>query len=269
MKAILISAIVAAQAGAQASNTSVPDLNVGALVRLETRTVAGKFVTGELRAANQGFVAMSVSETETDISVPWTRILSLHRFTHRDQVAGVATGLLVGGAAALVAAPAVATYIAFPLGGAALGWKNAPRRWTNVAWRPTMDTVMLEGEATRLKLPEGTEIIVRARRQGFKARAFAVTDDSIFFTHDGKRRGFAWRETVDLRIRAGRDRPKGAAVGLLIGGVVGGVVSALSEKDAVVGTRRMEQIGRGMLIGAAGGFAIGLPGWTRIPFPVQ
>jgi hypothetical protein len=264
----LLAVLAAIQAMPQSSTTSVPDLNIGDLVRLETRAIAGRLVTGELRAANQGFVAVAVAETGTGISVPWTRVTSLDRFSHRDTPTGVAAGAILGGAAAFVVGASLVSVVALPATGVAIGWANAPRRWSEVTWRPTMDTVMMEGEATRLSLPEGTEIIVQTGRQAIRGHAIRASEDSLIFRRSDHRISVAWPTVGELRVRSGRNRIKGSAIGFLLGGAVGGAVFRAREGSDLAG-RTMEPVGYGALIGSALGYLVGVPGWTRIPFPSQ
>jgi hypothetical protein len=281
--------VIASPGQAQLPSAAMPAPPFGARVRLETTAVTGRQVTGRLNEVNQGFVSVALAagnrQQGSAIIVPWSRISSISHSMGHDRRDGAAMGALFGLGASLVVypaltnrgpemspgasplVPAVISFGVLPLAGAAVGWFSGPERWRPLSWRPTQDTVMLEGEATRLRVARNTEVLVRTGSRWIKARVVDTDGDTLVVRTSAKRVALDWPSVSQMRVRQGRSRTRGAALGLsLMGGVT--IAMLFSDPPGTTGEKRTT-IGRNALAGAVVGALVGWPAWTRVPIPVR
>jgi hypothetical protein len=264
-----------------AQGTVIPDTRLGDRVRVESAELAGIRVIGPLVEANQGFVIVAVGDDgEASVKLPWVRITVLDRAAERPRRKRAARGALVGFGAALLAAPplfdqeitdkaagvnlGVVAAIGLPVTGALVGFVTAPRRWQMIDWRPSIDTVLPEGESVRLRLPDNALVAVRSNRRTFTARILS-TGDSLSVRVGSNVRTLPWDAVTDLKLHGHRDRWRGAAVGVTVMGIYSGLYV---QRHSLVRTARpaefvLQRIAVGGLVGAL----IGTRGWARMPLP--
>jgi hypothetical protein len=272
-------------AGAQDSSATIP--GAGTRVRLESSSVVGIKVTGQLSEMNQGFVSVALVRDGSSIAVPWSRIASVNVSAGRDGSDGAVKGALLGLGAAVVVyqsltsaeqgtafkpavqppklLPAIIAGL-LPVTGGVIGHMNGPERWRPVSWRPTQDTVMLDGEMTRLMLTPGKRVSLRSGGRWIKGRVLHATDDSLTLGPSSARRAFAWADMSRLNMQAGRSRARGATLGITIMGAV--TIAEMFWKHPAL-EKRPEIIGRNLVLGAGVGALIGRDAWSRIPLPVR
>ena len=279
---LLFAFAMAVPLGAQTSAPEKPSL--GTRIRLESSTVVGRSVVGPLTLMNQGFVAVALGPTrapESQIVVPWTRVYDISVSDGEDIRRGFAKGVLIGLGAAVIVYPALAhgtnpdqsrgnpALISFgllPLTTGVIGSFNGPERWRPLLWRPTQDTVLEDRELTRLRLAPQTQVRALVPGGWVKAHILETTDDSLVVSRDSKREAFDWQSVTLLNTRTGRNRFRGAALGLTLAGVATFATAGSAEEDR---RRRTDVIARNLIVGATIGALIGTAGWTRIPVPVR
>jgi len=259
----------------------------GARVRLESSAVVGLRVTGQLREVNSGYVAVSVIPQGSDVVVPWSRISSISVGTGRDAAEGATKGALMGFGASLVVypvltkprarpmmqsvprprlVPSLVSFVVLPASGAFIGRLNGPQRWRPVIWRPTQDTVMAEGEETRLLLTSGRKIMARSQGRWIKGRVLDATDDSLALHASSTRLALPWSAVTHLNMQSGRSRARGAALGLTL---MGAYTLAALFTDRQGEKNEPYIIARNLSIGVGAGALIGREAWSRIPLPAR
>ncbi|MGH7637880.1 MAG: hypothetical protein ACREOK_09535 [Gemmatimonadaceae bacterium] len=250
---------------------------LGSRVRIETRSVREESVEGTLVEKNQGFLRTMVGPRDgrgASVSVPWAQITSLSLDAGRERKSSAARGTLAGASAALVVTAslsnptaAAAAGMMLPVAGGVVGWMMGFERWEPVLWRPAIDSVM-EREATRIHLDAGTEIAVRVGRRMHRGVVAGVGDDSLTVRlRDVSRElGFALADVSELRLPAGRNRLRGAALGFSAMAIAAGIhIFAARPTDS-----EKPRILLGYAFGGAAlGALIGAPGWRRLPLPVR
>jgi hypothetical protein len=274
-------AALAGSAGAQ-GRIAIPDARAGDLVRVRSHEVLGSWATGSLVAANQGFVALAVrSDVDAIIEVPWAHVASIDIESGRTRPASAGKGAVIGLTTALVVAPALRSsssaspaarnsaagvaLVGLPLVGAVLGWREAPSHWRPVAWRPSIDTVLPEGEAVRLRLPANTRVRVRVGRETLSARTLDSRDSLVVRT-GSTRQAWGWAQVFEVRVPGRRNRLRGAALGATAMAIVAVMRARARPLDA---DGRTDSLVRHVLAGGVIGGAIGTPGWIRVPIPVR
>jgi hypothetical protein len=249
----------------------MPRVPVGSIVRIETASVRDGSVEGALVEKNQGFLRAAIAP-ELSISVPWSRITSLSVDAGRERKTGAARGTLAGASAALVVSSslshptaAVAAGLGLPIAGGVVGWLKGLERWESVLWRPAIDSVM-EREATRLHVERDADVSVRVARRSYRGHIHAVTDDSLTLRQENRHTRYAWAQVTELRVPAGRNRLRGAALGFTALTAASGI-HILAARPAAVD--RQEIVLGYALAGAVAGALFGAPAWRRLPVPVR
>lgn len=275
----LAAVVIALPLQAQVIATDKPP--VRSRVILESPSVSGRRTSGSLVVMNSGFVSLALDDARPDaaqISIPWNRISTISFSAGRDTPRGVATGIVLGLSASVIVYPALTrtadarmsrlgpalfSFGVLPASGALVGWFNGPERWRSVIWRPEQDTVMFEGERTRLRLAPSTRVRLRTSGRWITANVLDTTDDSLV-VRAAQRLAFAWDSVAQMSMRAGRSRVRGAAFGLSLTGAasIAAAISASPGKRPEVRTTV-----RNLIAGTAIGAVIGSPEWTRVPVP--
>lgn len=287
MKALFLLAFLAAPPRAHAQGLVDTMPATGERVQLESSAIVGLKVTGQLREVNSGYVAVSVIPRGSDVVVPWSRISSISIDAGRNAAEGTAKGALLGFGASLVVypvltkprsrplmasvprsrtVPSLISFVLLPASGAFIGRMYGPHRWRPVIWRPTQDTVMADGEETRLRLAPGRKIMARSEGRWIKGRVLETTDDSLALRMASSRLALPWGAVTHLNMQSGRSRARGAVLGLTFAGAY--TIGALFT-DRQGEKNEPYIIGRNLLIGVGAGALIGREAWSRIPLPAR
>jgi hypothetical protein len=286
VRGLIVMLAAAHPVGAQDASATIP--RAGTRVRLESSSVVGIRVIGELSAMNQGFVSVGLVKNGASMDVPWTRVASIQASAGRVGSDGAIKGALAGLGAASVMfyvltrtepatpfkaavepprlVPAIVSFGVLPATGVIIGLMNGPERWRPVAWRPTQDTVMLEGEMTRLRLTPGRKVSLRSKGRWIRGSVLDASDDSLALGSSSSRRGFAWADVSQLSMQAGRSRLRGATLGITVMSIAS--IAELFWKHPAF-HERPEIIGRNLALGAGVGALVGRQAWSRIPVPVR
>ena len=249
----------------------MPRVPIGATIRIETTSVREGSVQGLLVEKNQGFLRAAVA-SDVSVSVPWSRVTSLHVDAGRERKAAAARGTLAGASAALVVSSSLSTStaalaagLALPIAGGVVGWMAGLERWESVLWRPAIDTVM-DREATRLHAEPGANVVVRAARRSYRGQIRTVTDDSLMLQEGARESRLALAQVTELRVPAPRNRLRGAALGFSALALASGVHILAARTPP--GERQI-MILQYALAGGLAGALLGAPGWRRLPVPIR
>ncbi|HEX7938714.1 MAG TPA: hypothetical protein VF483_06950 [Gemmatimonadaceae bacterium] len=282
--AFLFAASIAPSALAQSGAIAIPDAREGERVAVQSPAVLGAKVVGPLLVANQGFVSVAIGDRQNaSVSVPWTRITGVSLADGRDKTRSAVRGAVIGLGAALITGGAfhrhdgsapdhaadaarIATAAALPFAGAIIGWRVSPDQFRPIAWCPSIDTVLPEGEAVRLRLAPDTRVQVRAKGRTTNAQLVSA-GDSLVVRQGSKATTYSWFSVTELRIPGRRDRGKGAAIGFTSFALLAAVAGAIHPLPST--SNKAAYFVDWMLVGGVLGAVIGTPGWSRVPIPVQ
>lgn len=263
---------------AEAQVASVPDTD--SRIRVESSAIVGRRASGTLRAMNAGVVTLGIGNRGTTLVVPWSRVFTVSVMTGRNERTGATIGAMLGGGAALVTWPygsrfenpenrdgRVALALALPVAGALVGLVSGPEEWEPMTWRPSSDTVMLDGEALRLTLAPDSKLLVRHGKRWVRGRLVSDIADTLTVRTRRSTRALAWSDIAQVNLQESRSRLRGAALWGTLGGVYAIARLARGPESTIV--EKQQIIGVSLLAGAAVGAIVGRGTWTRVPIPAR